>query len=151
MHAKSRTVAIARVGRRRAQGDVTGSVAAAAAYLLTRVELERYLFKPAGVHGPFHASSPHEYFIYLSPPSRLCRPHATVLSPCAAPQVWTESRDAQEAGGIYLFRDRPSAEAYITMHAARLKGFGIPEVSYKIFDVNEALTDVTKATLTSKR
>jgi hypothetical protein len=31
-----------------------------------------------------------------------------------------------EAGGIYLFADRASAEAYLAMHTARLKGFGIP-------------------------
>jgi hypothetical protein len=35
------------------------------------------------------------------------------------------------------------------MHAQRLKGFGIPEVNAKIFDVNEALSDVTKAVLTA--
>jgi hypothetical protein len=47
-------------------------------------------------------------------------------------QVWTENEAAQEAGGIYLFSDRPSAEAYITMHKARLQDSGISHINVKV-------------------
>ena len=57
-------------------------------------------------------------------------------------KIWTENEAAGEAGGIYLFKDIPSAEAYLAMHTARLKGFGIPHVNGKIFAVNEALSQI---------
>ncbi len=64
-------------------------------------------------------------------------------------KVWTENEATKEAGGIYLFEDKASAEAYIAMHTARLKSFGIPEVHAKLFDVNETLSTLDKATLKS--
>ncbi|WP_374278087.1 monooxygenase [Azonexus sp.] len=62
-------------------------------------------------------------------------------------KLWTENEAAGEAGGIYLFSDRPSAEAYRDMHARRLKGFGIAPVNAKIFAVNEALSRIDRAPL----
>ncbi|PSC69395.1 monooxygenase [Micractinium conductrix] len=62
-------------------------------------------------------------------------------------KVWTENADTEEAGGVYLFADRPSAEAYIAMHSARLKGFGIPQVNVKFMNVNEALSEIDRAKL----
>ncbi|MDO4681730.1 MAG: monooxygenase [Lautropia sp.] len=62
-------------------------------------------------------------------------------------KIWTENPATSEAGGIYLFRDEPSAEAYLVMHAARLKAFGIPVVNGKIFAVNEALSAIDRAPL----
>lgn len=59
-------------------------------------------------------------------------------------KIWTESEAAGEAGGIYLFKDIPSAEAYLTMHTARLKDFGVPHVNAKIFAVNEALSQLDR-------
>lgn len=47
-------------------------------------------------------------------------------------QVWTESAERKEAGGVYLFESRAAAEAYIGMHEARLKGCGIPVVNVKV-------------------
>ncbi len=38
-------------------------------------------------------------------------------------KIWTENEASGEAGGIYLFIDRASADAYLTMHRARLLGF----------------------------
>ncbi|KAA3638894.1 MAG: monooxygenase [Proteobacteria bacterium] len=55
-------------------------------------------------------------------------------------KIWTENEAAKEAGGIYLFQDRVSAENYLKMHTARLKDFGVPHVNGKIFAVNEALS-----------
>lgn len=59
-------------------------------------------------------------------------------------KIWTENEAAGEAGGIYLFKDISSAEAYLAMHTARLKGFGIPRVNGKIFAVNEALSQMDR-------
>jgi hypothetical protein len=59
-------------------------------------------------------------------------------------KIWTENQAAGEAGGIYLFKDIPSAEAYLAMHAARLKGLGISHVHGKIFAVNEALSQMDR-------
>ena len=62
-------------------------------------------------------------------------------------KFWTENKAADEAGGIYLFSDLPSAEAYLTMHTQRLKNFGVPQVNGKIFAVNEALSLIDRAPL----
>ena len=62
-------------------------------------------------------------------------------------KIWTENPATAEAGGIYLFADRASAEAYLAMHTARLTGFGIPRVNGKIFDVNPALSAIDRAPL----
>ena len=62
-------------------------------------------------------------------------------------KLWTENPAANEAGGIYLFEDLPNAEAYLAMHTARLKGFGVPQVNGKIFQVNESLSRIDRAPL----
>lgn len=62
-------------------------------------------------------------------------------------KFWTENQAAGEAGGIYLFKDLPSAEAYLAMHTQRLLGFGIPSVNGKIFEVNEQLSLIDRAPL----
>ncbi|NLY33682.1 MAG: monooxygenase [Alcaligenaceae bacterium] len=60
-------------------------------------------------------------------------------------KIWTENESANEAGGIYLFQDKPSALAYLEMHTARLKSFGIPQVNGKIFAVNDDLSRIDNA------
>lgn len=62
-------------------------------------------------------------------------------------KIWTENQATGEAGGIYLFKDLPSAEAYLAMHTQRLMGFGVPSVNSKIFEVNEALSLIDRALL----
>ncbi len=62
-------------------------------------------------------------------------------------KYWTENKDSGEAGGIYLFQDVPSAEAYLKMHTQRLMAFGIPHVNGKIFAVNETLSRLDRAPL----
>ena len=62
-------------------------------------------------------------------------------------KIWTENAATHEAGGIYLFTDRASAEAYLAMHTARLKGFGVPQVNGKLFDVNPDLSAIDRAPL----
>ena len=70
--------------------------------------------------------------------------HSIAEEPGLIWKIWTENEAAAEAGGIYLFRDRPSAEAYLTMHTERLKGFGIPRVNGKIFAVNTVLSRIDR-------
>jgi hypothetical protein len=60
-------------------------------------------------------------------------------------KIWTENPETGEAGGIYLFNDRPSAEAYLAMHTERLVGFGIPHVNAKLFEVNRELSAIDGA------
>ena len=60
-------------------------------------------------------------------------------------KIWTENAEAGEAGGIYLFADRASAEAYRTMHTARLEGFGVRGIRARMFDVNPALSAIDRA------
>ena len=62
-------------------------------------------------------------------------------------KIWTENQAAAEAGGIYLFSDRASAEAYLDMHRARLLGFGVPTVNAKLFEVNVPLSQIDRAPL----
>lgn len=59
-------------------------------------------------------------------------------------KIWTENEAAGEAGGVYLFKDLASAQAYLAMHTARLKGFGIATVNGKIFAVNDALSQLDR-------
>lgn len=62
-------------------------------------------------------------------------------------KIWTENQHTNEAGGIYLFADQPSAAAYLAKHSARLQGFGVPQVNGKIFAVNETLSRLDDAPL----
>ena len=59
-------------------------------------------------------------------------------------KIWTENPQINEAGGIYIFETRETAENYIEMHSKRLAGFGISEVNAKIFAINSKLTEITK-------
>jgi hypothetical protein len=62
-------------------------------------------------------------------------------------KVWTENEITSEAGGVYLFVDEETALAYLEMHTARLKGFGISKINTKVFNVNEDLSKITHAPL----
>lgn len=62
-------------------------------------------------------------------------------------KIWTENPETNEAGGIYLFEDRASAEAYLAMHTRRLQSFGIPQVNGKLFLVNAELSAIDRAPL----
>ena len=59
-------------------------------------------------------------------------------------KIWTESPGTKEAGGIYSFATKETAEKYLDMHTKRLAGFGITDVNGKIFAVNSKLTEITK-------
>lgn len=59
-------------------------------------------------------------------------------------KIWTESQETNEAGGIYIFETKQSAQKYIDMHSKRLAGFGITNVNSKIFSINTKLTEITR-------
>jgi len=60
-------------------------------------------------------------------------------------KIWTETPAEGRAGGVYLFSDRASAEAYLAMHSKRLHGFGIAEVSARIDSINAELSRIDRA------
>ncbi|MBV5321934.1 MAG: monooxygenase [Sulfuricurvum sp.] len=60
-------------------------------------------------------------------------------------KIWTENREMNESGGIYLFEDTVSAEEYLKMHTARLESFGVQGIRAKLFEVNIPLSHLTKA------
>lgn len=62
-------------------------------------------------------------------------------------KIWTENKELSTAGGIYLFTDENSAQAYLTMHTARLKSFGMEPVNAILFEVNAELSAIDKAPL----
>jgi len=58
-------------------------------------------------------------------------------------KIWTENPDTGQAGGIYLFSDKKSAQAFMTKHSERLRSFGIMDARSRLFEVNQALTKMT--------
>jgi len=63
-------------------------------------------------------------------------------------KIWTENAAAGTAGGIYLFADNASAEAYLAKHSARLEGFGINDIRARVFEINAALTALNHGPVT---
>lgn len=59
-------------------------------------------------------------------------------------KIWTESEKDKLGGGIYLFEDEVTANAYLQMHSARLKEMGVKDVRGRILDVNIPLTTINK-------
>lgn len=81
--------------------------------------------------------------------------YATMVAPLADPiaktpglewKVWLFNEQNHEAGGVYLFRDEASVNAYLNgdIVAGLKKQPTIKEISAKIFDVNETLTHKTR-------
>ena len=52
-------------------------------------------------------------------------------------KVWTENRETGEAGGIYLFEDEVSLDAYLEGKIERMKAASIKDLRVKKFDINE--------------
>jgi len=62
-------------------------------------------------------------------------------------KIWTENAREKRGGGVYLFSDEASAQAYLDMHTARLKAMGVSDVRGIIFDVNQPLTAINQGPL----
>jgi putative monooxygenase ydhR len=61
-------------------------------------------------------------------------------------KVWLMNEKDHEAGGIYLFKDESSANAYLSgeIVAGLKKQPTIKDISAKLFDVEETLTKKTR-------
>lgn len=61
-------------------------------------------------------------------------------------KVWLMNEKDHEAGGIYQFRDESSANAYLNSEivSAMKKQPTIKDISAKLFDVEETLTQKTR-------
>lgn len=59
-------------------------------------------------------------------------------------KIWIENAATEESGGIYIFEDRDSAEAYVRMHQTRVEAIGATNLSVKYFEVNEPLSRLNK-------
>lgn len=57
-------------------------------------------------------------------------------------KIWTENTETGEAGGVYHFTDRTSAQAYMEMHSKRVEAMGAKNIRGRIFDINETLTAI---------
>lgn len=57
-------------------------------------------------------------------------------------KIWTENQQTGEAGGIYLFKDKTSAENYAVMHSKRVEAMGVKNIRCKLFDINQPLTKI---------
>ena len=64
-------------------------------------------------------------------------------------KIWCENENDNEAGGIYVFEDHASADAYLQMHVSRLEAQGFQNIRAKTFDINEPLTQITRGPITS--
>jgi hypothetical protein len=59
-------------------------------------------------------------------------------------KIWTEDESAGRAGGLYAFATRAEAEAYQAMHTARVTARGATDIQARIWDVNAALSVITR-------
>ena len=62
-------------------------------------------------------------------------------------KLWTENKDTQEAGGIYVFDHLDDANRYQTKHTECLESFGFSGIRAKTFIINEELSAITKASV----
>lgn len=62
-------------------------------------------------------------------------------------KIWTESKEQNIAGGVYLFDNKVDAERYLEKHEARLSSFGIVNIRSVIFETNDPLSRIDRAPL----
>ena len=60
-------------------------------------------------------------------------------------KFWTESKNDKMAGGVYMFDSRENAEKYLAMHSKRLREFGYSDIKGRVFEINEELSNICKA------
>lgn len=59
-------------------------------------------------------------------------------------KIWTEDAAAGRAGGLYAFTSREEAEAYQSLHAARVRARGASEIQSRIWNINAGLSAITR-------
>ena len=70
---------------------------------------------------------------------------STAQEPGLIWKIWTVSEAEGRAGGVYLFADRASAEAYHRMHAERLARMGTAGIEATYREIMEPLSLITRA------
>lgn len=55
-------------------------------------------------------------------------------------KIWIENEKNNKSGGVYMFENESFANDYIQKHSKRLKGFGIDNITYSMYDINEKLS-----------
>jgi hypothetical protein len=60
-------------------------------------------------------------------------------------KIWTENSRTGDCGGVYLFTDESAANEFLKTHLPRLESMGITNVRAKVLDVNEGLSQITRA------
>jgi hypothetical protein len=60
-------------------------------------------------------------------------------------KIWIENSRNGECGGVYLFTSETTAHDFLKEHLTRLDSMGIKDVRTKVFDVNESLSNITRA------
>lgn len=60
-------------------------------------------------------------------------------------KFWTEIREEDTAGGVYMFDSRENAEKYLKMHSERLEKWGYSDIRGRVFEINEDLSNICKA------
>lgn len=59
-------------------------------------------------------------------------------------KIWTENKEEQKAGGVYMFDSKENASCYLSMHSERLTQWGYTDIKGQIFEVNEGLSTINK-------
>jgi hypothetical protein len=64
-------------------------------------------------------------------------------------KVWLDGEEERLAGGIYLFADREAAEAYVNgpVVAGMKANPDVQELSIRVFDVRQRMSEITNAPL----
>ncbi|WP_325733553.1 monooxygenase [Geminicoccus sp.] len=60
-------------------------------------------------------------------------------------KIWTENRLTKRIGGVHLFNDRDAALRFRDKHLARLKSLGLKDIFAQVYEVNEPLSQITRA------
>ena len=62
-------------------------------------------------------------------------------------KFWTENKQDQQAGGIYLFDSRHNAQQYLEKHSKRLQQAGVKDIRSRIFEINDEVSELNNAPL----
>ncbi|PWC16712.1 hypothetical protein DDT56_08180 [Brenneria corticis] len=63
-------------------------------------------------------------------------------------KIWLRDEKAQRGGGLFLFEDRPSAEAWLAARANQQFHEVYKNITVELFDVDEELSLISNAPLT---
>ncbi|MDA0150479.1 monooxygenase [Vibrio sp. LaRot3] len=64
-------------------------------------------------------------------------------------KIWTESEKDKLGGGVYLFEDQATAQAYLAMHTERLTQMGVTNIRGVIFDINQPLSTINRGPIST--